>query len=55
MTWLHSNGKEKYEYQIKHFGECSYEWNYETNKLEFNKDFFDRKSILPPIVYKDHD
>lgn len=55
MTWLHSNGKNKYEYQMKHFGECSYRWNYEINKLEFNKDFFDKKSILPPIVYKDYD
>jgi hypothetical protein len=55
MTWLHSNGKAKYEYQMKHFGECSYKWNYEINKLEFNKEFFGSKSILPPVIYKDHD
>lgn len=55
MTWLHSNGKEKYEYQIKHFGECSYKWNYETEKLEFNEDFYRKISIPLPLIHKDYD
>ena len=55
MTWLDSNGKAKYEYQIKHhdFGQCSYKWNYEKEKLEFNLDFYSKNNIPLPTLNKD--
>ena len=53
MTWLHENGKLKYEYQIKHFGHCGYKWNYESNELEFNSDFYLKiNQELPKINYE---
>jgi len=48
MTWLHENGKAKYEYQVKHFGHCSYKWNYEEEKLEFDLDFHEKHNIPIP-------
>jgi hypothetical protein len=48
MTWLHENGKEKYEYQVKHFGQCSYKWNYEEEKLEFDKEYYEKHGIPIP-------
>jgi ribosomal protein L6P/L9E len=51
MTWLHSNGKDKYEYQMKHFGHCGYKWNYETNQLELNLEFYAKNKIdIPKII-----
>ena len=53
MTWLHENGKDKYEYQMKHFGYCGYKWNYDENKLDFDKDFYSKiKQQLPTIYYE---
>lgn len=51
MTWLHSNGKNKYEYQMKHFGDCGYKWNYISNKLEFNLDFYLKNNQQLPTIY----
>lgn len=53
MTWLHENGREKYEYQIKHFGLCSYNWNYVTNKLELNEQYFISKKEPIPVINKE--
>ena len=55
MTWLHSNGKSKVEYQKKRWGEegCSYSWNYEENKLEFNKNFYNKNKAQLPSLNKD--
>lgn len=51
VTWLHSNGKDKYEYQMKHFGHCGYKWNYEINKLELNDEFYIKNKIdIPKII-----
>jgi hypothetical protein len=50
LTWLHENGKLKYEYQMKHFGACSYKWNYQKNELEFDEDFFIRNNIAKPKI-----
>lgn len=50
LTWLHENGKLKYEYQIKHFGACSYKWNYEKNELEFDENFFLKNKIAKPNI-----
>ena len=53
LTWLNSNGKLKYEYQMKHFGHCGYKWNYDTNLLEFNKEYHQKHNIPIPEVFKD--
>jgi|688.fasta_scaffold00448_15 hypothetical protein len=53
MTWLHSNSKNKYEYQIQHFGLCGYKWNEETNCIEFNYDFYIKNNQTIPQVYLD--
>ena len=52
MTWLHENGKAKVEYQKARWGDsgCSYSWNYQENKLEFNKKFYQNKP-LPTLNY----
>ena len=50
LTWMHENGKSKYEYQMKHFGACSYKWNYQKNELEFNEDFFIRNNVAKPKI-----
>jgi hypothetical protein len=50
LTWMHENGKSKYEYQMKHFGACSYKWNYQKNELEFNEDFFIRNNVTKPKI-----
>lgn len=53
MTWLHENGKNKYEYQMKHFGECSYTWNYEKQILELNKEYYVKNNYKIPNFFKD--
>lgn len=53
LTWLHSNGKLKYEYQMKHFGHCGYKWNYDTNELEINKEFYIKNNMTLPKILKD--
>ena len=50
LTWLHDNGKYKYEYQMKHFGSCGYKWNYRSNKLEFNEEHYLKNNIKLPII-----
>jgi len=53
MTWLHTNGRQKYEYQLAHFGHCGYKWNYEVNKLEINTDFYLKNNLqIPTINYE---
>ena len=52
LTWLYTNGKKKYEYQMKHFGECSYIWNYEENKLELNEEYYKKyDQQMPRLNY----
>lgn len=54
MTWLHSNGKSKVEYQMKHFnGVCSYIWNEDKKVLEFNPNFYKSRGIKEPEVFND--
>jgi len=55
MTWLHSNGKAKVEYQKKRWGEegCSYSWNYEKNILEFNEAFYAKNNLALPNLIKE--
>jgi hypothetical protein len=53
LTWLHENGKLKYEYQIKHFGHCGYLWNYEKQQLEFNEDFYIKNNLEKPAINRE--
>lgn len=54
MTWLHSNGEKKYKYQMDYFGHCSYYWNEETQKLEFNKDYYKKYNLPLPKILKEN-
>lgn len=48
LTWLHENGEQKEKYQREHFGGvCSYKFNKETQKLEFDIDGYYKKLNLP--------
>lgn len=51
FTWLHSNGKPKVEYQLKHFGHCGYRWNSVNNVLEFDTDFHAKHGIPIPVLH----
>jgi hypothetical protein len=53
LTWLYTNGKKKYEYQMRHFGECSYFWNYEENKLELNEEYYKKYGQQLPCLNYD--
>ncbi len=53
LTWLNSNGKQKVEYQQKHFGHCGYKWNEEKQQLEFDLDYHKKYNIPLPEVLKD--
>lgn len=53
MTWLHEHGKQKVEYQMKHFGECGFSWNEEKNQLEINLDYYRRRGCPPPKIQID--
>lgn len=46
MTWLHSNGRAKVEYQKKRWGDkgCSFSWDYKEDKLIFNESFYENAS-----------
>jgi hypothetical protein len=54
LTWMNNlRSKEKVEYQIKHFGHCSYKWNYGENKLEFDLDFYKKHNLpLPQLNHE---
>jgi hypothetical protein len=53
LTWLNTNGKKKYEYQMRHFGECSYVWNYKENRLELNEKYYKKYGLqLPTLNYE---
>ena len=53
MTWLHTNGKQKVEYQLRHFGACSYRWNDEKSELEIDFDYYRRHGYQVPTILKD--
>jgi hypothetical protein len=54
LTWTHENGRLKEMYQRAHFnGTCSYKFNKETEKLEFDYDFYRKNGLDLPIIYKD--
>jgi hypothetical protein len=53
-TWLSDErSKKKVEYQEKHFSPprgagCSFKWNYQENKLEFNLDYYKKTGQIVP-------
>lgn len=50
-TWLSDNiGKRKVKYQEDRGWECSYRWNRQEGKLEFNTDFYKNKGVNIPTV-----
>jgi hypothetical protein len=53
MTWLNKNGKSKVEYQIKHYGHCSYKWNEIKQELEFDLDYYKKFGVPLPNLIKD--
>ena len=54
ITWLSDErSKRKVEYQKKHFGDCSFDWSEENNKLIFNPLYFLKHGAPLPIVNKD--
>lgn len=54
LTWLHKNGKQKVEYQLKHFGDCSYRWNEKDQKLEIDLDYYKRHGYTIPNILKEN-
>ena len=54
LTWLHKNGKQKVEYQLKHFGDCSYRWNNITEELELDLDYYKRHGYRIPNILKEN-
>lgn len=54
LTWLNNEkSKEKVRYQEKHFGQCSYRWNEESNQLEFNTQYYSSLNLPVPALHKD--
>lgn len=56
-TWLsNEKSKNKVKYHEKHFSHgagCSYKWNDQENKLEFNLDYYKKIGQSPPEIFKD--
>jgi hypothetical protein len=54
LTWLNNErSRRKYEYQIRHFGHCSYKWNYDTQELEFDDEYFLKYNLSKPKINLD--
>lgn len=53
-SWLSdARGKQKCAYQNLHFGHsagCSYRWNDEKNRLEFNEEYFKKQGLMKPEI-----
>tara|TARA_R100000231_G_scaffold47988_1_gene41096 strand:+ start:589 stop:1350 length:762 start_codon:yes stop_codon:yes gene_type:complete len=50
-TWLNDRiGKRKVEYQHRHFGNCSYKWNYDNHCIEFDEEFYKSHNLDIPNV-----
>lgn len=53
LTWMNKDGKKKVEYQLKHFGDCSYKWNSEKCELEIDLSYYVRHGYKVPNVIKE--
>ena len=53
-SWLNNErSKNKINYQLKRWGICSYKWNSQDNKVEFDYDFYRKNGLDLPVIYKD--
>jgi hypothetical protein len=53
MSWTNDKGKRKVQYQIEHFGHCSYKWNEEKQTLEFNEQYYHNINESIPLVNRE--
>lgn len=53
MSWTNDKGKRKVEYQMIHFGSCSYKWNEEKQSLEIDYSYFDKIGEPHPTIYNE--
>lgn len=54
LTWLNNdNSRRKVQYQLKHFGVCSYLWDYEFQELRFDPEFHKKNNIPIPQLHSD--
>lgn len=55
LSWVGSKEylQRKINFQKIHYGNCSYIWNDQNNKLDFNLDYYSKINKEPPIIYKD--
>lgn len=54
MTWLHTNGKKKWQYQMDHYGHCSYTWDEHKQKIRLDENYYRKYNIPIPKIYKDN-
>ena len=51
-TWLNNErSKKKVEYQKARGWTCSYEWDYNENKLKFNAEYYKKEKLPFPHVF----
>lgn len=43
----------KIKFQLFHYSECSYEWNYTTDKIQFNELYYKNHNVKIPTIYED--
>lgn len=53
ITWLHEGGKQKVEYQLKHFGSCSYKWNEQKKQLELDIEYYKKHGYEIPTIHRE--
>lgn len=53
ITWLNKDGKQKVQYHLKHFGDCSYKWNEQLQTLEIDFDYYKRHNYQIPIIFRE--
>ena len=55
-SWLsNERSRLKIEYHQKHFGACSFIWNYNQNKIEINYPYYNMTGYSKPILQKDNE
>lgn len=53
LTWQKENSKDKINYHMKHFGECSYKWDEEKQEVKINYDYYKKYNKEVPVIYED--
>lgn len=52
-SWNGTNAESKINYQLSRWGCCSYKFNKETNKVEINYDYYNKRNLPIPVINKD--